>query len=1307
MARRNSSKGPRQTDTESYQQHSYANINRWALVVGISDYEYGGKGINPLRYAHLDAEQFAVKLKSPACGSFPEHNVKLLTNEGATLIQVQKALRSFLSEPKEEDLVIIYFSGHGAPDPKRPEQRYFFTFDTHPEDISGTALPMREIRTCVAETLRAKWVVVIADACHSGALTATKSGGSDAKALNQFMSSLKNSKKSLAWLTSSQANQLSYEPPHDSELENGVFTHFLLRGMDGEADGFPNRDKDGVVTIEELFEYVREKVKEYTGGTQLPTPGPGDFDPKLPLAYSGEAQAKDYFEAGKLAMHLGEILSDPDRFQAAEYYFKSSQNVSKYRQNYAAELLRARSLAARGRIAEAILLLEGFTRHLENQLGKGALAPHGLHVLGEALYLLGVFYLLEGRELDQIESCLKQMEKYCPDHPRVLTIRELLKMHSSQRSRLFAILVGINEYDSTSKLSGALNDVAAIEQALVKRWGDAVGEVKVILNQEATKTSVEAAFKEVSNQAQPLDSFFFHFSGMGGDKNPKGTDWVLMLADAKIEEREVSAGRIHAKAFHQLIKSVPCINKHVSIDCNASRDLANLLKEEPIYNLMYGVRPGQMSIEVEIEGKSHGAFSRAIADALDIEVSSKSSFWQNVVNKVRNYTRERGFTSSPFLIGEVGIGSDTSYSFTALLQKVFFLSRRIDIPDYTLIERYFQNVTFFPELHLRLIFYVVKSQKADDSNYQDSYAEQIQEAYEYALPEAISINYRKRSHVRAIQSMMAYQEQPIDLRMEHVFDLHKRESNSAAHVLLIGVDHFAPRGSSQVSSCLEDLRQMRSTLLALGLKEENIETLVGETAAYVDILSAFQKLTEKTAENPCLFYFSGPGAIQQSNVNSRFTIKGISEFEGTSSKEKGEASIMSADAQLIPLSLFEKLAHRGYTQNLCAIFDAGLRRGSDRFNDDSATDADRGIEYEISFEQAIPIIGACTLLPGYITQEGEQDKWEHVCKTDEHGGIFTQQLTRALEAIPFDELNIKNIQEWVKSQKTSYCSGQLHPRIYGDQEKLLLKPDAYLLDDKTLLRQAKEKLSAFAKNEHRAMIELAYVQHLLGDSLGAVRNLDLLRGKDIPMQLPLGRILVESDEFGKEKWNKAIAMLREASPSPAVSYYLGKAILGSIRMEKETEVEALFQQYAEARFPLGGREEVEGFLYSRNPSQQITRLLENARNLEWEGKATEALVELKKAAALGDAKAIEEQVRIYAARQEWEKVISVGLDAIGQEGTSDASRQQIARIVFYALAQPSNLRFAREALKDHGNETDSRLLGWLDKYQRFIEENPA
>ena len=125
-------------------------IDRWAILIGISQYQY--EHLN-LRYADCDAESLCQLLLSPIGGSFPSDQICKLTNTEATTAAITLALRSFLKKPARHDMVIIYFACHGSPDPDRPENLYLITHDTNPRDIEGTALPMREIDLCIRENL--------------------------------------------------------------------------------------------------------------------------------------------------------------------------------------------------------------------------------------------------------------------------------------------------------------------------------------------------------------------------------------------------------------------------------------------------------------------------------------------------------------------------------------------------------------------------------------------------------------------------------------------------------------------------------------------------------------------------------------------------------------------------------------------------------------------------------------------------------------------------------------------------------------------------------------------------------------------------------------------------------------------------------------------------------------------------------------------------------------------------------------------------------------------------------------------------
>ena len=63
---------------------------------------------------------------------------------------MRHALFTFLTKPQEQDTVVIYIAGHGAPDPLDPRNLYLLTADAKPDDMGGTAFPMWSCRTSLS-----------------------------------------------------------------------------------------------------------------------------------------------------------------------------------------------------------------------------------------------------------------------------------------------------------------------------------------------------------------------------------------------------------------------------------------------------------------------------------------------------------------------------------------------------------------------------------------------------------------------------------------------------------------------------------------------------------------------------------------------------------------------------------------------------------------------------------------------------------------------------------------------------------------------------------------------------------------------------------------------------------------------------------------------------------------------------------------------------------------------------------------------------------------------------------------------------
>ena len=251
----------------------------WAVIVGVSEYE--NKGIPPLHFADADAEAFADFLRKPEGGGFPPDHMRVLVNKDATLANLKIAFVEFLSQAIDKDLVMIFFAGHGAPDPTRPANLFFLTHDTDPSRLGTTAYPMWEMRTLLERQLSAKRIVVFSDACHSGGISTdyvTRGvNTAESNGVNQYLADLARSKEGIVMFTASAAGEVSQEFP---DLGHGVFTYYLLEGMKGEAD----LNNDYTVTINELMQYVEDQVKRKTRGAQNPTRSQTIYDKDLTIS---------------------------------------------------------------------------------------------------------------------------------------------------------------------------------------------------------------------------------------------------------------------------------------------------------------------------------------------------------------------------------------------------------------------------------------------------------------------------------------------------------------------------------------------------------------------------------------------------------------------------------------------------------------------------------------------------------------------------------------------------------------------------------------------------------------------------------------------------------------------------------------------------------------------------------------------------------------------------------------------------------------------------------------------------------------
>lgn len=232
--------------------------NKWALVVGISEYEHSGdNGLSNLVFADDDARAFAKTLKDKGWSS---SHIKLLINQKATHRNIMIALESWLSKAKPDDQIVLFWAGHGYPDPEDPEKVYFATYDTD-INIPATGYRMDKVRTALAEQ-GAKNVIVFADTCHAGKIVTR---GDRALSITKKLRSMAEQKRvpnGWVFMVGADSDRQSVE---HSSWSNGAFTHVLLKGLKGAADGFQGMGvNDGVVTMGELRAYLQTMMPQET-----------------------------------------------------------------------------------------------------------------------------------------------------------------------------------------------------------------------------------------------------------------------------------------------------------------------------------------------------------------------------------------------------------------------------------------------------------------------------------------------------------------------------------------------------------------------------------------------------------------------------------------------------------------------------------------------------------------------------------------------------------------------------------------------------------------------------------------------------------------------------------------------------------------------------------------------------------------------------------------------------------------------------------------------------------------------------------
>jgi hypothetical protein len=218
---------------------------RLALLIGAGTYD--APGLKPLSTPPHDVSALATLLRDPELGGFDE--VKELVD--VPEVQIRRALSAFFRHGKREDLLLVYFSGHGLRDERG--RLFWATRDTDPDDLSATGVPASYVSDQMDASTSRRQVLVL-DCCFGGAFVEGGKGGD--RVLTQ--STFEGSGYGRVVLTASDSTQFAREGAHVVEQARlSLFTHFLIEGLSTGAAAKPGAQ---IITLNDWYEYAYEQV---------------------------------------------------------------------------------------------------------------------------------------------------------------------------------------------------------------------------------------------------------------------------------------------------------------------------------------------------------------------------------------------------------------------------------------------------------------------------------------------------------------------------------------------------------------------------------------------------------------------------------------------------------------------------------------------------------------------------------------------------------------------------------------------------------------------------------------------------------------------------------------------------------------------------------------------------------------------------------------------------------------------------------------------------------------------------------------
>jgi hypothetical protein len=242
-----------------------------------------------------------------------------------------------------------------------------------------------------------------------------------------------------------------------------------------------------------------------------------------------------------------------------------------------------------------------------------------------------------------------------------------------------ALLIGINKYQNVPQLRGSINDIEAMRQVLLSRFGFSEEKIQILKDQQATRANILAALEKLVREAGPEDMVVIHFAGHGsqvqdlnGDEED-GLDETLVPVDGRTDgvpdiiddQLDEILSRLKAQSALIVLDSCHSGTATRSLEISTRsvpQDMRIALYEKsavqtrgvvPLvtnhYVLMTGAASHQQALDGPIDGKFHGFFSYALTRSLGSALPSATprEIFSGAERELKRIQTQIGLSSMP------------------------------------------------------------------------------------------------------------------------------------------------------------------------------------------------------------------------------------------------------------------------------------------------------------------------------------------------------------------------------------------------------------------------------------------------------------------------------------------------------------------------------------------------------------------------------------------------------------------------------------------------------------------------------------